>query len=95
MFLYYGDKSHLVISIISLSLHSNLLMNMNAKITLEVINERTSKKELTDCMNSLSGISNVKIYVMEINATFDYTTHNALEGLREELKGKGYRVVVE
>ncbi len=67
---------------------------MKAKITLVTKNERISKKELSHCMECLSGISDVMIDAMQINATFAYTTHNALEGLREELKNKGYGMVM-
>ncbi len=68
---------------------------MKAKVTLVTRNEGVCKKELVDCMKCLSGISDVMIGTMEIKATLVYTTHNALEGLREELKSKGYGMLVE
>ena len=46
-------------------------------------------------MLSVEGISNISIDLTSQRVTFDYTTHNTMEGLRAELAEMGYPITTD
>ncbi|OEJ99108.1 heavy metal transporter [Flavivirga aquatica] len=43
-------------------------------------------------LNKVEGISNVEVDITTSHVSFDYATHNAMEGLRMELADMGYPI---
>ena len=50
------------------------------------------KNAVTQKMQKVDGVSNIHIDVPTSTVTFNYTTHNVLEGLRAELAILGYPI---
>jgi len=86
-----GDKSHLqkVKDAVSLRFNSTFM-----RITVAIQNLRCDgcKKIVATQLKELEGISNVAIDVSSGTLSFDYRTHNTLEGLRIQLKTMGFPI---
>lgn len=61
-------------------------------MTIQNLKCEGCKNALQIKLNKVDGISRVDVNVSESSVTFDYTTHNVIEGLRAELKDMGYPI---
>lgn len=65
---------------------------MRTTVTIQNLKCEGCKNALQIKLNKVDGISRVDVNVSESSVTFDYTTHNVIEGLRAELKDMGYPI---
>lgn len=65
---------------------------MRTTVTIQNLKCDGCKGAVTIRLNKTDGISNVVIDVSKSRVSFDYKTHNTLEGLRMDLKDMGYPI---
>lgn len=65
---------------------------MRTTVTVQNLKCDGCKNAVTKRMLCTEGISDVVINVITSEVSFNYTTHNALEGLREMLSDLGYPI---
>ena len=65
---------------------------MKTKVVIQNLKCDGCKNSISKRMLNIEGISNVVINVDTSEVSFDYTTHNVLEGLREQLADLGYPI---
>lgn len=53
------------------------------------------KNTLQVRLSEIKGISNIDINICKSTVSFDYLTHNAMEGLRAKLRDIGYPITEE
>lgn len=86
-----GDNCHFFSEMVSLVLQSKL-QGMETKVIIQNLKCDGCKNAITRRMLKIDGISDISIDVDKSEVSFTYTTHNALEGLREELTDLGYPI---
>ena len=86
-----GDKSHLQGIEVSISLQFNSIL-MRTTVNIQNLRCDACKKKVAMQLNKLEGISNIVIDVSSGTLSFDYRTHNTLEGLRMDLKAIGFPI---
>ena len=65
---------------------------MRTTVTIQNLKCDGCKNTLQIRLSKIKGISNVEICVAKSSLSFDYRTHNAMEGLRAELSDMGYPI---
>jgi len=65
---------------------------MRTTVTIQNLKCEGCKNALKIKLSKIKGISNVKVNVSKSSVSFDYTTHNVMEGLRTELRDMGYPI---
>ena len=65
---------------------------MRTTVTIQNLKCEGCKNAIAKRMAGILGISNIDIDVVSSEVSFDYKTHNALEGLRSELADIGYPI---
>lgn len=65
---------------------------MRTTVTIQNLRCDGCKHAVMIRLNKTEGISNVIIDVSRSRVSFDYKTHNTLEGLRMDLKEMGYPI---
>lgn len=65
---------------------------MKTTVTIQNLKCESCKNAVTLKLNKIEGISNVEIDIPTASVTFEYKTHNIMEGLRMELKEMGYPI---
>ena len=81
---FFSDMSYVVLQ--------PKLLNMETKVIIQNLKCDGCKNAITKRMQKIQGISNISINIDKSEVSFSYTTHNALEGLREELTDLGYPI---
>ncbi|MEB2780737.1 heavy metal-associated domain-containing protein [Algoriphagus sp. C2-6-M1] len=65
---------------------------MRATVIIENLKCDGCKNALQIKLSKIKGVSNVDINVSKSRVSFDYMTHNVMEGLRAELRDMGYPI---
>lgn len=65
---------------------------MRTTVIIQNLKCNGCKNAVTKRMGQIDGISLIDIDVETSEVTFDYTTHNAMEGLRDTLIDLGYPI---
>lgn len=65
---------------------------MTTTVTIQNLKSNHCKNMVIHKMLYVEGITNVKIDLESAEVSFDYTTHNVLEGLRQKLSDLGYPI---
>ncbi len=68
---------------------------MRTTVTIQNLKCDGCKNTVTIKLHKVVGISNVEIDVAKSTLSFDYKTHNAMEGLRIELAAIGYPIILD
>lgn len=68
---------------------------MQTTVTIENLKCEACKDAVLDLIAKSKGISNPNIDIEKGRMTIDYTTHNALEGLRTDLDQLGYPISID
>ena len=63
---------------------------MRATVLLQNVKSSTPIESILNHLNLIKGISNTALNPETKELTFDYTTHNAFEGIRESVKALGF-----
>ena len=91
----FNDNYHILSTLEIVSLIIKVLNIMKTTVTIQNLKCDGCKNAIKKRLLRLSGISNVSVNVFTSEVTFHYTTHNALEGLRESLADLGYPITGE
>jgi len=65
---------------------------MYTTVTIQNIKCDDCKNAVVKCLEKLSGISNIKISISKKKVSFNYSTHNTMEGARSELQELGFPI---
>ena len=65
---------------------------MKTTVTIKNLKCDCCKNTLLTRLSKVEGISSVKIDLDKGSLNFNYKTHNAMEGLRSELRNMGYPI---
>jgi copper chaperone CopZ len=65
---------------------------MKTTVTIQNLKCDGCKNTIQVRLSKIKGISNVDINVPKSTVSFDYLTHNVMEGLRAELSDMGYPI---
>ncbi|WP_299210523.1 heavy-metal-associated domain-containing protein [uncultured Dokdonia sp.] len=65
---------------------------MRTTVTIQNLQCDGCKNAVAIQLNKVEGISNIAIDVSRSSVSFDYSTHNTLEGLRMHLKEIGFPI---
>lgn len=65
---------------------------MRTTVTIQNLQCDGCKNAVAIQLNKIDGISNIDIDVSNSSVSFDYKTHNTLEGLRMNLKEIGFPI---
>ena len=65
---------------------------MKTTVIIQNLSCDSCKNALEIKLSHMEGVSKVDINVAKKSLTFDYTTHNVIEGLRSELRDMGYPI---
>tara|TARA_R110002050_G_scaffold179741_3_gene313229 strand:+ start:1099 stop:1377 length:279 start_codon:yes stop_codon:yes gene_type:complete len=65
---------------------------MRTTVTIQNLKCDGCKNTIQIKLSKIKGVSNIDVNVSKSSVTFDYTTHNVLEGLRAELRDMGYPI---
>ena len=65
---------------------------MRTTVTIQNLKCDGCKNTIQIKLSKIKGVSNIDVNVSESSVSFDYTTHNVLEGLRAELRDMGYPI---
>ncbi len=74
---------------IYIDLSYKLVGMMRTTVTIRNLKCDSCKNALKIKLSKIKGISNVDISVSKSSVSFDYMTHNVMEGLRTEFKRDG------
>ena len=65
---------------------------MNTTVIIKNLKCNDCKSAVTNLMLTVEGVSDIRINLIKNEVSFNYTTHNVLEGLRETLSEQGFPI---
>jgi len=65
---------------------------MRTTVVIDALRSQNGKTSVVSLLENSAGISNISMTIKTKKVSFDYTTHNAMEGLRMRLAEAGFPI---